>query len=68
MLSMARKMTNLRKISPVQLFPSPSYPGLHVQLQDPWVLLQNASELQLWCVSTTHSSISEISFKLHVNN
>ena len=52
MFSMTRKMTKLRKISPVQLFPSPSYPGLHMQLKDPWVLLQNASELQLWCVST----------------
>ena len=53
-------------ILPVQFFPSPLYPGLHEQLKDPWVLLQNASELQL-CVSATHSSISEISFKLHVN-
>ena len=56
------------KILPVQFFPSPVNLGLHVQLKDPWLLLQNASELQLWSVSTTHSSISEISFKLHVNN
>ena len=56
------------KILPVQFFPSPVNPGLHVQLKDPWVSSQNASELQLWCVSTTHSSISEIGFKLHVNN
>ena len=57
------------KILPAQFSPSPVNPGLHVQLKDPWVLLQNASELQLWCVSTTHSSISEIGFtcKLHVN-
>ena len=53
MFSMTSKMTKLRKISPVQLFPSPSYPGLHMQLKDPWELLQNASELHLWCVSTT---------------
>ena len=58
----------LIKILPVHFCPSPVYPGVHVQLKDPWVLLQNASELQLWCVSTRHSSISEISFKLHVNN
>ena len=32
MLSMAFKMTKVRKISPLQLLPSPSYPGLHVQL------------------------------------
>ena len=56
------------KILPVQFFPSPVNPGLHVQLKDPWLLLQNASELQLLSVSTTHSSISEISFKLHVHN
>ena len=56
------------KILPVQFFPSPVNPGLHVQLKDPWLLLQNASELQLWCVSTTHSSISHISFKSDVNN
>ena len=30
MLSMAFKMTKVRKISPVQLFPSPSYPDLQV--------------------------------------
>ena len=56
------------KILPAQFSPSPVNPGLHVQLKDPWVLLQNASELQLLSVSTTHSSISEISFKLHVHN
>ena len=55
------------KILPAQFSPSPVNPGLHVQLKDPWVLLQNASELQL-CVSATHSLISEISFQSHVNN
>ena len=59
MLSMARKMTKLGKISPVQSFPSPSYPGLHVQLSDPLVLLQTALELQLW-VPSLHSLMSEI--------
>ena len=44
---MAFKMTKVQKISPVQLFPSPSYPDLHLQLQDPLVLLQTALELQL---------------------
>ena len=48
----------LIKILPVQFCPSPVYPGLHVQSKDPWVLLQNASELQL-CKPATHSSISE---------
>jgi len=42
----------------LQFFPSPWYPGLHVQLYEPLVLLQTASELQLW-VSVAHSSISE---------
>ena len=30
----------------VRFFPSLLYPGLHVQLKDPWVLLQMASEPQ----------------------
>ena len=29
-------------ILPVQLCPSPSYPGLQEQLNDPWVLLHQA--------------------------
>ena len=29
-------------ILPVQLCPSPSYPGLQKQLNDPWVLLHQA--------------------------
>ena len=29
-------------ILPVQLSPSPSYPGLQEQLNDPWVLLHQA--------------------------
>ena len=44
--------------------PSPVYPGVHVQAKDPWVLLQNASELQLWA-SATHSSIFQIRFILN---
>ena len=49
----------LRKKLPVQLFPSPSYPGLHVQLKDPLELLQTALELQLW-VPSLHSLMSEV--------
>ena len=44
--------------------PSPVYPGVLVQSKDPWVLLQNASELQSWA-SATHSSISGIRFILN---
>ena len=47
----------------LQLIPSPWYPDLHVQLNEPSVLLQTASELQLW-VSLVHSSISENKHKL----
>ena len=47
---------------PVQVCSSPEYPGLHVQLYDPLVLLHTASELQL-CDSLAHSSMSEK--KLH---
>ena len=42
----------------LQFLPSPWYPALHVQLYEPLVLLQKASELQLW-VPLAHSSISE---------
>ena len=41
------KNDEVMKELPVQLSPSPSYPGLHVQLQDTLVLLQTALELQL---------------------
>lgn len=43
---------------PVQVLPSPEYPGLHVQLYDPLILLHSASALQL-CVPVAHSSISK---------
>ena len=45
--------------SPVQFHPSPKYPGLHVQLQDPLMLWQIALELQLF-VLPSHSLMSEI--------
>ena len=44
---------------PSQLYPSPMYPGLQVQLNDPLVLLHTASSLQL-CVPESHSLTSEI--------
>ena len=49
--------TNIISV-PVQLYPSPVSPGLHVQLNDPSLLWHKAlSLLQLW-VSCAHSSIS----------
>ena len=42
---MRADQTLKRKLLSVQFFPSLLYPGLHVQLKDPWVLLQMASEL-----------------------
>ena len=41
-----------------QIFPSPQYPCLHVQLYDPLVLLHTASALQ-FVFPIAHSSISE---------
>ena len=43
---------------PLHICPLPEYPGLHVQLCDPLVLLHTASALQL-CVPVRHSSESE---------
>ena len=43
---------------PSQLYPSPVYPGLQVQLNDPLVLLHTAWLLQ--CVLESHSLTSEI--------
>ena len=45
-------------ILPVQLCPSPSYPGLQEQLNDPWVLLHQAFSWQL-LFAALHSSMSE---------
>ena len=42
---------------PLQVRPSPEYPGLHLQLKDPLVLLQTALALHLF-FSVAHSSIS----------
>ena len=47
---------------PSQLYPSPVYPSLQVQLNDPLVLLHTAFSLQL-CVDDAHSLTSEIQFK-----
>ena len=41
----------------MHFFPSPEYPGLQVQLYDPWVLLQTAFTSQVW-VLFLHSSLS----------
>ena len=43
---------------PVHDVPFPVYPGLHVQLYDPSVLLQKALTSQLWAMAV-HSLISE---------
>ena len=45
-------------VLPVHDVPFPVYPGLHVQLKDPSVLLQKALESQLWTL-VVHSLISE---------
>ena len=45
-------------ISPVQLCLSPVYPGLHVQLYEPWLLTQLALAWHL-CEAEVHSSTSE---------
>ena len=45
---------DIGKRLPLQVCPSPEYPGLHVQLYDPLVLLQTASALQL-CFPLAHS-------------
>ena len=43
---------------PVHDVPFPVYPGLHVQLYDPSVLLQKELTSQLWAM-VVHSLISE---------
>ena len=43
---------------PVHFIPFPVYPGLHVQLKDPSVLLQKALTSQLWAL-VVHSLMSE---------
>ena len=48
---------NKNMLLPVQLLPSPEYPGLQVQLWDPSVLLHTALMSQLW-VLIIHSSLS----------
>ena len=48
---------NKNMLLPVQLLPSPVYPGLQVQLWDPSVLLHTALMSQLW-VLIIHSSVS----------
>ena len=48
---------NKNMLLPVQLLPSPEYPGLQVQLWDPSVLLHTALMSQLW-VLIIHSSVS----------
>ena len=49
---------DIGKRLPLQVLPSPEYPGLHVQLYDPLVLLHAASALHLF-LSVAHSSISD---------
>ena len=41
----------------VQFTPSPRYPSLHLQLNEPWVFSQVASAEQL-CLFSSHSSTS----------
>ena len=51
-----KKPTSL-SFSPVQIWPFPSYPALHEQVNDPTVLEQEAAASQL-CLFAVHSSIS----------
>ena len=51
------RLTYIMAQIPLQVCPSPEYPGLHLQLKDPLVLLQTALALHLF-FSVAHSSIS----------
>lgn len=51
------RLTYIMAQIPLQVRPSPEYPGLHLQLKDPLVLLQTALALHLF-FSVAHSSIS----------
>ena len=50
------RLTYIMAQIPLQVRPSPEYPGLHLQLKDPLVLLQTALALHLF-FSVAHSSI-----------
>ena len=47
----------MKSVIPLQIIPSPAYPGLHVQVYDPLVLLQSALLLHL-CFPVRHSLLS----------
>lgn len=51
------RLTYIMAQIPLQVRPSPEYPGLHLQLKDPLVLLQTALALHLF-FSVAHSSVS----------
>ena len=57
-------MQENHKISPVQLIPFPMNPELHLQVYDPFVLLQAASLLHL-CEPVMHS-FSSVEMMAHV--
>ena len=46
-----------KRILPVQLYPSPLYPGIQEQVNDPWLLLHQAFSWQL-LFAALHSSMS----------
>lgn len=51
------RLTYIMAQIPLQVRPSPEYPGLHLQLKDPLVMLQTALALHLF-FSVADSSIS----------
>ena len=54
-----KKRNKVLPFLPEQLYPSPVYPCLHVQLNEPLVLLHTAKWLQL-CVPDAHSLTSAV--------
>ena len=58
LLHCSRKNQLQKHISPVQLVPCPSYPILHVQVNDPMVFWHMALSWQLW-TPVIHSLMSE---------
>ena len=50
---------------PVQCWPSPVYPLLQVQVNEPSVLIHDAVMSQVWTL-LAHSSISEITRRIHL--
>ena len=61
-----QKNKQIKEFLPVQLYPSPSYPGLQEQVYDPWVLWHKAFLWQL-LKSVLNSSMSEKEKQIAIN-